>query len=100
VALVLNVMLSFWTPPFASVAVTCAVDVDWPSATIVGGERVKLRLVAVPAACATDGRRQQTASATRALSRIVIRLLMWCRKQRRTAAAKRSLVLTRYPRVP
>jgi hypothetical protein len=100
VELVLNEMVSPWTPPFASVAVAVSVTSDWPSATTVCWEGVKERLVAVPAACAADGRRQQTASATRALSRIVVRLLMWCRKQRRTAAAKRSLVLTRYPRVP
>jgi hypothetical protein len=80
--------------------VTVAVDVDWPSATMVCGERARSRVVAVPDACAAVGIKQQAASAMRTLSRIVVRLVIVSGEQRRPTAAKRSLVLTRYPAFP
>jgi len=92
-------MVSPETPPLASVAVAVAVEVDWPSATIVGGERLKPRVVAVPEACAADGSRQQPASATSTLSRIAVRYLIWRSEQRRTTPAK-CVILTRLPLIP
>lgn len=100
--LVVTVTLSPWTPPLASVAVTVAVTCDWPSATMDEdeGDRLKLRLVAVPEACATAGIRQQQMSAARALSRIVVRRLILRCQQPGTAATKRFLNLTGYPASP
>jgi hypothetical protein len=58
------------------------------------GDRLKLRFVAVPEACAADGIRQQPMSAARTLNLIMVRLLILRREQHRTAATKRSLILT------